>query len=70
MLSMLGCHLEAQLHQSLSTRLLCSVDVPQGIDHLSLSGSFDAGLQGAGISQQFLHFILSPLTALECDNAQ
>ena len=43
MLSMLGCHLEAQLHQSLSTRLLCSVDVPQGIDHLNLSGSFDAG---------------------------
>ena len=65
-----GCHLEAQLHQSLSTRLLCSVDVPQGIDHLNLSGSFDAGVLRAGISQHFLHFILSLLTTLEWDNAQ
>jgi hypothetical protein len=53
MLSMLGCHLEAQLHQSLSTRLLCSVDVPQGIDHLNLSGSFDAGLPGRGYRSIF-----------------
>jgi hypothetical protein len=52
MLSMLGCHLEAQLHQSLSTRLLCSVDV-QGIDHLNLSGSFDAGPPGRGYRSIF-----------------
>jgi hypothetical protein len=46
------------------------VDVPQGIDHLNLSGSFDAGVLRAGISQHFLHFILSLLTTLEWDNAQ
>lgn len=65
-----GCHLEAQLHQSLSTRLLCSVDVPQGIDRLNLSGSFDVGLPGRGYPSIFFHFILSLLTTLEYDNAQ